>query len=160
MLQLKKLTEKWQKESINSFSPANLTSIQAFQSKNNVVLPNDLIEYFSILNGTGNEYTDDLYEFYPIERIKTVSNEFRDWNGIPNYQPLVNLVNTQRLFVFANFSFNLFVYAIKLNKETAENNEVYVLCGEEYKKIANNFTGFLELYLNDSIELQFNTVLD
>lgn len=156
MVQLEKIKGKWAKENVKNFQPVDVDYIQMFESKNNVVLPNDLKEYFRVLNGTGLECTDELYEFYPIERIKRVSEEFQDWEGIPNYRPLVNVMDTQDLFVFANFSFNLFVYAIKLCQEKALANEVYVLCGEEYKKIANSFSNFLDLYFDDATELQLN----
>ncbi len=154
MLYLQKIKEKWMKESIITFQPVDIESILNFQIKNNIIVPNDLKEYFKILNGTGGEYTTELYEFYSIERIKKVLEEFQDWKGIPNYQPLVNLNDTKNLFVFANFSFNLFAYGIKLYEEKRDINEIYVFCGEKYKKISNNFSDFLELYLNDSIELQ------
>lgn len=156
MIQLKKLKEKWEEESLNDSYPIDIDSIQTFQSENSVVLPDDLKEYFKTLNGTGEEYTDELYEFYSIDRLKKVSEEFEEWKGVPNYQSLVSLNHIKDLFVFANFSFNLFVYAIKLRREKIDNNEVYILCGEEYKKIANTFSEFLDLYLNNSIELQFN----
>ncbi|HSZ26380.1 MAG TPA: SMI1/KNR4 family protein [Cytophagaceae bacterium] len=154
MLLVKKLKEKWEREGIDSFHPIDIEYIQNFQRKNNVILPNDLKEYFNTLNGTGDECTNELYEFYSLERIKKVSEEFQDWKGVPNYQSLVNLNDTQNLFVIANFCFNLFAYAIKLYQEKVDTNEVYVLCGEETKKIANSFAEFIELYLNDSIELQ------
>ncbi len=156
MSQLEKLKVKWEEESLNEFYPIDLESIQSFERINNVVLPDDLKEYFKMLNGTCEEYTNELYEFYSIKKIKKVSDEFQEWGGIPNYQSLINLNVIKDLFVFANFSFNLFVYAIKLSQEETDNNEVYILCGEEYKKIGNTFSEFLDLYLSNSIELQFN----
>jgi hypothetical protein len=156
MVLLKKLEEKWRGEGIKNYNPINLDYIQTFQNKNDVLLPSDLSEYFKKLNGTSEEYTDELYEFYSIERIKKVSEEFEKWHGIPNYQSLLNLSEIENLFVFANYSFNLFAYAIKLYHEKMEINEVFVLCGDNYKKIANSFSEFIELYLNDSIELQLN----
>jgi len=156
MNQLEKIKLKWEVESLNKFHPIDLEAIQSFEQKNDVVLPDGLKEYFKMLNGTGEEYTDELYEFYSIEKIKKVSEEFQEWEGVPNHQSLINLNVIKDLFVFANFSFNQFVYAIKLSQEETENNEVYILCGEEYKKIANTFSEFLDLYLSNSIELQFN----
>mgnify|MGYP000471729807 CR=1 FL=1 len=156
MIQLEKLKEKWEDECINDFHPIDIDSIQTFQSENSFVLPDDLKEYFNTLNGTGGEYTDELYEFYSIDRMKKVSEEFEDWKGVPNYQSLVNFNHIKDLFVFANFSFNLYVYAIRLNQEKTDSNEVYILCGEEYKKVGNTFSEFLDLYLSNSVELQFS----
>lgn len=156
MSPLEKLKLKWEEESINKFRPIDLVAILSFERKNNIVLPDDLKEFFKISNRTGEEYTDELYEFYSIEKMKKVSEEFQEWEGIPNHKYLTNLNVTKDLFVFANYSFNQFVYAIKLSNEKTEINEVYILCGKEYKKIGNTFLEFLDLYLSNSLELQFN----
>lgn len=121
-----------------------------------MALPKDLIEYFRLLNGTGGECTNDLYEFYSIDRIKKVKEEFKDWKGVPNYQQLSDVDEVSELYVFANFNFNLFAYAISLYPAFSNTNEVYILCGEQHRKIANSFYEFVKLYLSDSIELQFN----
>jgi len=155
MSQLEKLKLKWEEESLSEFFPIDLEIIRSFELKNNVILTSDLKDYFKTLNGTGEEYTDELYEFYSIEKVKKVSEEFRDWEGVPNYQSLIKNDVTKDLFVFANFSFNQFVYAIKLSPEETDDNEVYILCGGDYKKIAKTFSEFIDLYLNNSIQLQF-----
>jgi len=156
MTQLTKLKERWILEGINNFHQVDIHALEKFEDDNDVHLPNDLKEYLILFNGTNGECTDELFEFYTFERIKRVQDEFNDWEGVPNYQALLDLEEVKDLFVFANFSFNLFAYAIKLSPETLERNEVYVLCGEDYKKISNTFSEFLDLYLSDSIELQLN----
>lgn len=156
MIQLQKLKEKWMFESIRKFDPIGMDTLKMFQDHNNVIIPNDFKEYFKLLNGTGGECTDELYEFYSIVRIKKLFDEFKDWAGVPNYQALVDIPEINGLFVFANYSFNLFAYAIRLYANNLDINEVYILCGENYKKIANTFSEFIELYLKDSIELQLN----
>jgi hypothetical protein len=156
MRQIKQLRLKWEDESIKIFRPASSYLIQTFEKNYGVIIPNDLREYLTTLNGTGGECTNELYEFYPIERIKKISEEFHNWNGVPNYQSIVERNELKDLFVIANFFFNQFVYAVKLNQSENGSNEVYILCGEEYKLIGNTFLEFLDLYINNSIELQFN----
>jgi hypothetical protein len=156
MTQLQKLKDKWILEGVNNFPQIDIHTLEKFEVDNDVHLPTDLKKYFILFNGTNDECTDELYEFYAVGRIKRVQEEFNDWRGIPNYQALLDLEDVKDLFVFANYSFNLFVYAIRLSNETLERNEVYVICGEDYKKISDTFSEFLELYLNDSIELQLN----
>lgn len=56
--------------------------------------------------------------------------------------------------VFADFQFDFFAYAIRLYSRTSVKNEVFVLCGNEFKQIADSFSGFIDLYMADSIELQ------
>lgn len=154
-LQFEKLKEKWIVENIEVIHPASAKEIKKFQEENEVVLPDDLMDYFNLLNGTGGETTDELYEFYSLSRLKTVREEFKDWEGIPDYKALFNSNEVNELFVFANFSFNLFAYAIRLSKGIPK-GEIYVLCGGENKKIADSFSEFLDMYLENSIELQLN----
>lgn len=103
----------------------------------------------------GGECTNELYEFYSIDRIVKVKDEFKNSGGIPDYTGLLTINEISDLYVFANFSFDLFVYAIKLYPEFSNKNEVYILCGKRYQKIANSFSEFVELYLNNAIELGF-----
>ncbi|MCF0075689.1 SMI1/KNR4 family protein [Dyadobacter sp. CY261] len=156
MIQLKKVKEKWELESINKNTTPTTEELEGFKFENNLYIPDDLEEYFKQLNGTGGEYTDDLYEFYPVNKIKQVKNELINWKGVPNYHKLLGIEEVVDLYVFANYSFNLFVYAIRLGSKKSPKNEVYILCGEKYKKIADTFSEFLDLYLEDSIELQFS----
>jgi hypothetical protein len=48
-----------------------------------------------------------------------------------------------------------FAYAIRLSHEPTPVNEVYVICEDQFRKIANSFTGFLELLERDAEELLF-----
>jgi hypothetical protein len=148
---LELLKNKWNAEGIKSFIPARNSELISFQKTNNIVLPPDLIEYFNVLNGTGSEYTDILYEFYALNRVKTINEEFENWKGIPNYSELLNIISSPgELYVFANYHFNLYTYAIRLYAESTKENEVYVFIGREYKMIGNTFSKFLEEYINDS----------
>ncbi|WP_264524791.1 SMI1/KNR4 family protein [Flavobacterium sp. N502536] len=157
MLQLEELKTKWLKENVSKSILVNDEDILAFQNNNGIVLPNDFILYLKLLNGTGGDCTNDLFEFYGLSKMQNLINEFKDWKGIPDYTIILNkLENTDKIYAFANFSFNLFVYVIKLYPEHTLNNEVFVICGGEYKKIADSFSDFISLYLNDSIELQLD----
>lgn len=154
-LKLKELREKWISENALYGSVADSEYLQLFQEKNNVVIPGDLMEYFKSLNGTEGEYTDDLYEFYAVDRIAKVKDEFKNSGDVPDYKSLLKVKDISELYVFANFTFDLFAYAIKLYPYFSDKNEVYVLCGEKYQKIADSFSDFIELYLNDARVLYF-----
>ena len=157
MLEFRNLRNKWVQDRITTNLPAKDEEISLFQIANNVVLPKDLVDYLKSLNGTGQDYTNDLYEFYSLDRIKNVNEEFNDWKGIPDYKKLsLVLKDSMKLFVLANYQFNLFAYAIRLDSDSSIENSVFVICGDEFKKIAKSFSDFILLYLNDSIELQFN----
>lgn len=153
---LKKLKEKWLAENALSEVVTDDEYLTSFQKENEIMLSDDLKDYFKSLNGTGGHCTDGFYEFYSIDRVSKVKEEFKNWNGVPNYQDILEISNINELYVFANYSCNLFAYAIELHSEFSNKNEVYILCGDEYKKIANSFSEFIDLYLRDSIELQFS----
>lgn len=155
MHKLKELKEKWFTENALYGSAEGEENLLLFQKKNKMILPLDLIEYFKSLNGTGGEYTNDLFEFYSIDRIQIVKDELKEYKGCPDYSDLLDMDEISGLYVFANYNFNLFAYAIKLYPGLSTENEVYILCGDKYKKIANSFSEFIELYLNDSRELYF-----
>ena len=156
-MQLEKLKWTWVSENTAVSTPATNAELFSFQSENNLVIPKDLTTYFKSLNGTNEEYDNRFFQFYSISQFQSIKEELKNWEGIPDYSNIVNTLSDYKTyFVFADFSFHMFSYAIKLYSENSTKNEVLVICGDEYKKIANFFSEFIELYLNNSIELQLN----
>ena len=150
MEQLKILAKKWKSDNVEFQRTVGDNELSKFQSSHNIVLPNELINYFKNLNGTGEEYDGNFFQFYSLNQLKTINEEYKDWKGIPNYKNIVNtLIESEQYFVFANYSCHLFSYAIRFNSSHSINNDILVLCGDEYKKIANSFSEFIELYLKD-----------
>jgi hypothetical protein len=130
--------------------------ILLFEKKYDLLIPDDLNEYFRLLNGTDGEYDKKFFQFYSLDQFKRIDERFKDWNGVPNYKNIVNTFKDQdSCFVFADFQIYLFSYAILLNKDKSNKNEVYAFCGDEYRIIAYSFTEFLDLYFSESIKLQF-----
>lgn len=136
---------------------ATADDISKFESKNCVRIPNDLKLFFKLLNGTNGEYDQRFFQFYSLDEFRPIASEFKDWIGLaPDYGNLINmLLDHHKFFVFANYQSYLFSYCIKLDKRQSEQNEVYILCGDEYKVIAGTFTEFLDLYISDDDKLQF-----
>jgi len=122
-----------------------------------LLLPNDLVTYFNQINGSNDEYDNRFYRFYPFSNFKSINDNLKNWNGTPDYSNIVNtLPDFESYFVFADYSICIFSYAIKLYPDFSLINQVLVICGDEYKVIANSFSDFIDLYLDDSIELQLN----
>ena len=127
-----------------------------FEQENNVIIPSDLKDYFIFFNGTNGEYTDDFFRFYSLRDFKDVEAELSSWSGSPDYSKITNTLNdAKEFYVFADFTFNMFSYGIKLGPKLNTSNEVIVIAGSQFRKIANSFTEFLELYLSDSYLVQF-----
>lgn len=156
MKKLKTLKEAWQKEGIACDANVTDIEIQAFELENGVHVPDDLKAYFKLLNGTGENYDGNFFQFNSLDNFKSLDIVFEDWEGIPNYKEIVNrMMNYNNNYIFANHNCYLFSYSIELSNLTSKENNIHIICGESYKKIADSFSEFLELYFEDSIKLQF-----
>jgi hypothetical protein len=154
---IRKLIDYWEIENVSHSKQISENEIMSFQNENNLVFPSDIVDYFKLLNGSNNEYDNKFFKFYSLSNFKSINDDLKNWNGLPDYSNIINTLNDYKYyFVFADFSFTMFSYAIRLYSENACKNEVLVLCGDEYKIISYSFSEFIDLYLNDSIELQFN----
>lgn len=155
-MQIQKLKGVWTSENI-SLKPATKRELFSFQKEQNVSFPKDLLQYFELLNGTNNQYDGRFFQFYSLTQFKSIDEELKNWDGVPDYSGIVETLRDYKsYFVLADYSFHMFSYAIRLNSLANKENEVLVLCGREYKKIASTFTEFIDLYLRESIKLQFD----
>lgn len=147
-----KLLKKNFEENEAKIFPSNFDEIKAFQDKYDVEIPLDLRKYYLEVNGSGNETLNNLYEFYSINRTKKIYEELMNWRGIPNYGNL-NFVGIENVFVFGEYEFNLHAFGIELHQNISSENRIFILCGEDFRIIANSFTEFIDLYLNTPEEI-------
>ncbi|CAL2108098.1 SMI1 / KNR4 family (SUKH-1) [Tenacibaculum sp. 190524A02b] len=153
---LNKLKSNWDIQGINTSSELNNYDINIFELENKVLMPRDLKQYFINVNGTSESYDDIFFQFYSLDTFKNVFDFYSDWEGVPNYKEIITtLTNYKDYYVFADYSFHTFSYAIKLSQNLLNENEVLVLCGGEFRIIANSFTEFLTLYSSESSKLFF-----
>lgn len=149
-----KLREIWEKEGILFPEPATMEDITFFSANNGLLLPPDIVAYFTGVNGTSSTYDEMFFRFFSLAEFKTVKDELGNWGGIPDYRNIVRLLDDhQYCFIFADHSIHLMTYAIRLYSSPSETNEIYVICGEVFAKIADSFTEFIALYLRDDARL-------
>lgn len=155
MKQILKIKEVW--KSMFSVTHATESEILIFEHKNNLHVPDDSSLFFKSLNGTNGEYDEKYFHFYSLDEFKKIEDEFKDWSGVaPNYGNLTSTFKDHKTcFVFANHQSYLFSYCIRLYQNESDENEIYILCGDEFKVIANSFAEFLDLYIGNSEKLQF-----
>ena len=147
-------------EGLKRFSTGvNLVSeqdIKSFERKTQLLMPSDFANYFKEINGSDDEYVDKLFKFYSLDQFKNVQFEFKDWHGSPKYSDLLStMTSPENVFVFCDYQFHLFTYAVRLNINRSNIQEIYILCGGDYKTIATSLNEFLELYFSDSPKLYF-----
>jgi hypothetical protein len=127
--------------------------ISTFENKHHVTMPADLKEYFKTVNGSM-EYDEFFFNFQSISGFKNIDDELKYHNGVPDYSNIVNrLVDYNQCYVFCDYEFHLMTYAIRLFNIQSVQNPVYVICADNYKLIANTFSEFLVLYLDQSDKL-------
>jgi hypothetical protein len=151
---IQKLKEHWGQENIPDSTNISDAEIRKFQEENKVVFPSDLIDYFKKANGSSEEYDNQLFRFSSLSNFKSIDDDLKNWNGVPDYSNIVNtLPDYKSFYVIGDYSFSMFAYAIKLLPIASSDNEIVVIAGDKYKKIANSFSEFIDLYLNDSTKL-------
>jgi hypothetical protein len=150
---LLQLNDIWR--SVNNYKATD-RDIFLFEEKYGLLIPDDLIDYFKILNGTSEEYDAKFFQFNSLNDFKKIDEAFKEWKGVPNYQKIRETFDYRdTTFIFADFQICLFSYGIQLYKNKPGRNEIYAFCGDEYRVIAYSFTEFLDLYFSESIKLQF-----
>ena len=153
-LLLQQVRASWEAADTFALNPASTHSLALFEQQQGVVLPADLRAYFLTLNGTGEadvfiRFTS-LAEFRPLPAL--LADFPRDFSY---HQLLTTLPAPEQVFVFADYIFFLYAYAIRLSPTPTAQHEVYLLCGGEYQLLSPSFRAFLELYLRDDQALYF-----
>jgi hypothetical protein len=155
MKNILELKRYWLEQGVRFSKTALIKGIYSFQETNKCLLPKDLVEYFMKINGTNQTHDNNYFDFYSLDNFKSVKSLYHDYTRIPNYSQLINtLPNSENYYVFADFQMCLFSYAIYLDKNLGSHS-VVVLCGGEYRIIADSFSDFIDLFLVDSDKLYF-----
>ena len=123
--------------------PASEADVDAFQEKYGVVLPDDLKEYFLTFNGTGQgNFGGSGYAFFSLAEFEPIcqssdlaaeeSEIYRD------------------CFAFSDYMIWCWGYVIRLTSSVGSNDVLSIYLDKPSNlKVANCFSQFIELYLED-----------
>lgn len=127
-----------------------------FPDKNDLVLSDELRQYFLNINGYKNEYDDNFFRFFSLEHFKSIEEYFADWNGIPAYKDLFkSLANYNDYYIIADYQCYFTVYLVLLSHKATCFTPVIAAIGGDYKKVANSFSDFIVRYLKNPDDLLF-----
>ena len=145
MVAVEQLVAYWTAQGLPLASGASESEIRSFESRYGLDLPGDLRIYFRSVNGlvqSGGVDTDrEGFAFWPLEKVQpmpTVCTEFQE--AVPP------VPDPQAYFVFADYLQWSWAYAIRLG--TSGNPVIFV--GAEGGVVANSFTEFVALYVQDA----------
>jgi hypothetical protein len=139
---VQQLIELWQRAGITVRPPASLEAIRAFESKYNVVVPDDMRAYFLAVDGMQDELDPGMNRFWPLEMVKPVEEELSERHKDRLAYP--------GCFVFVDHCIWCLAWAVRLSKESSSGPVVQVTASEiPGRQIAPSFTAFVEMYLGN-----------
>jgi hypothetical protein len=151
------LLRKWKTEGVKVGSPNSQRRIEDFEQAHQVKLPNDFTRYLLKANGMEPGVPHDTdkhgYCFWPLERIRSAADEFRE----PQHSAKgIELVNPElaTYFIFADYLQWSWALAIRISGTDTDTSEVFrVDTPQVTPKLASSFAEFIELYIVDSVRL-------
>ncbi|HEY1398811.1 SMI1/KNR4 family protein [Roseateles sp.] len=99
-----------------------MAKVEAFQVKNGVALPADVLAYLMTVDGSSDGHMDvDLFRFWPLGEFVRVHEELDERGGViyPDRFAYPDC------FVFADYLVNSWLYAVKLTADSKQPAPVY-----------------------------------
>lgn len=140
-----RLQAYWNAQDIPKAPGVGEDRLREFEIRFGVTLPPDLRDYFLKVDGMGTYegFDDDLFVFWPFDRVCRVSDDYAD----------EFMEEQESYFLFADHSIYLPAFAIRLAPLAALPNTVVAIIGDrrEYHTsiVARSFTEFVERYLGN-----------
>jgi len=152
-----RLRDYWSSIRVDVRPGVSHQAIQSFESKNGVLLPGDFSQYLLSADGMNGSQSDDaLISFWPLDSVATIPECLSDFAGIPDYSQIgTHLRDAGSYFVFADYLIWSHVYAIKLSPCRADRDLILWVCGSNYCLVAESFSEFLQMYLDDPESVLF-----
>jgi SMI1 / KNR4 family (SUKH-1) len=142
------LKHHWSRHDVSMEPGVSETELKAFEHKYNVLLPDDLCNYFMSVNGMSPGMSDDsLFRFWMLSEVKPVTEGAPEYAG-PNYTTAPDSI-----FLFADYCIWSHAFGIHLSEQEQQLNTVYVIGFSPAISIANSFSEFVDIYLTDKDRL-------
>ena len=142
------LKQFWSRQNIKLRRGAPEVELREFEAKYNVVLPDDLKDYFATVDGFDDSDSDEnLFTFLPLAEVTLLDES---WSS--------GTFDAKSYFVFIDYCISAHLYAIRLTNDLSLGNPVvttYVKPGENPIQIAGSFSEFVQGYLADDYSVLF-----
>lgn len=139
-----KLRARWLAEGKSVRPGVPLETIRRFEELRALELPDDVVAYFTSVDGT-DAMDSKAFRFWRFEELKTVPDDCPEYADFPD---------AGDFFVFADYLVWSLAYAIRLGpKRSTQAGEVIVLGAPPAAVVAPSFQAFVDLYLADDPSL-------
>jgi hypothetical protein len=151
------LLERWKAEDVSIAQPCTLDTLSNFETRNSILLPSDVRQYFLAVNGMSPKAPGDIdsegFCFWPLERMVSVSDEAMQR---PAHKSSHLHSELKHYFIFADYLQSSWAYAIRLGLNRDLRPEVVKVDDpDNLIRIANSFSEFLDLYLSNAPDLYY-----
>ena len=120
------LTSRWVDSDLDIRAGVSTQQIAAFEQKYSVALPQDLIDYFTFVDGMEDSMCHDMFHFWKLEELRPVvevlsagNREYSDRDAYPRY------------FTFADYMIRSWDYAVLLTNDRQQSAPVRFVTGTE-----------------------------
>ncbi|MCP4886361.1 MAG: SMI1/KNR4 family protein [Planctomycetaceae bacterium] len=144
------LTTRWAQSDLEIRPGVSAQQITTFEQRYSVALPQDLIDYFSFVDGMEDTMCADMFHFWKLEELRPVfdvlndgNHDYADRDAYPNY------------FTFADYLISCWDYAVFLNNDRQQSAPVRFVTGTDSPgHVADDsFSSFMRRYCDDPNEL-------
>jgi hypothetical protein len=135
------IIDRWRDENIPISPGVDDTTFTDFESRFQVRLPDDMREFYSVVNGMGEHYDDQSFSrFWPFEQITPV----KEYCG----HVLQQNPEVVQDYLFFDHSIDLFMYAIRLTDEDTSTPilRIYPQDAGEIRAAYESFTELIRDY--------------
>lgn len=142
------LKRHWSSHDVDINAGVSNAQLDSFESKHNVVLPEDLRDYFLCVNGMPHDVVDEgMIRFWPLDELQPLPQ------GAPAFSDPSYIQHPESLFLFADYSIWAHAYAIRLGSVSLQSHEVVIIGYRSPVTIAQCFSEFVDRYLTDKDRL-------
>jgi len=148
----RQLIESWRSQNLPIQKTCEEDDVRSFETRHRIALPPDMREYFLNVNGMAPYWPGDQdkegFSFWPLERIGTIAKENEALG-----RPFSRLTEEDSLFLFCDYMGWSWAYAVKILPGSGAAEGIYLVCCHNPVKIADSFSDFVRLYLEQSDQL-------
>jgi hypothetical protein len=138
------LKKHWKLHNVDINAGVSKAEIDSFEAAQGVVLPKDVRDYFSCVNGMPNDVVDDgMIRFWTLEEFQPLPQ------SAPAFSDSEYIRDPESLFLFADYSIWVHAYAIRLRNDPSLSNEIVIIGYESPVTIFQSFSEFVDQYLTD-----------
>lgn len=150
-----RLRAYWMQKGVKTRPGVSLQQVESFESRYLVRLPPDLRGYYATIDGMEDGAVDpDMFSFLPLKAVRSIPEELAHFGGIPDYQEIVrSLAESHHWFVIVDYLITSAVYAIRLSAKEEPAPVLWIGSGKHHRIVAPSFSGFLEAYLANPLDL-------